>query len=102
VGEDCGNIIIGEDYCVERNWGIPDASTTTSGDVPGPTLIIPSPTQSGVINGCTQYYQAVNGDDCSKIVAAHGTFSLNDFLTWNPAVGSSCSGLWLGYWYCIG
>ncbi len=28
--------------------------------------------------------------------------SASDFYTWNPAVGTDCGGLWLGYYYCIG
>ncbi|KAH8168701.1 hypothetical protein LIA77_11965 [Sarocladium implicatum] len=101
VGASCQNIVVGEEYCVERNWGLPVTTSTTSANVPEPTSNVPSPTQSGIVNGCLAYYQAVDGDDCSKIVAAHGTFSLSDFIAWNPAVGSGCSGLWLGYWYCV-
>lgn len=33
------------------------------------------------------------------IVDQYGTFSLAQFRSWN---GSTCTGLWLGYWYCVG
>lgn len=32
--------------------------------------------------------------------SAHSTSTL--FFTWNPAVGKDCSGLWVGYYYCVG
>jgi len=48
-----------------------------------------------------KYHQAVSGDTCQVIVDKYRTFSLADFYKWNPAVGSSCSSLWIGYYYCI-
>ncbi|KAK1711770.1 hypothetical protein BDP67DRAFT_468696, partial [Colletotrichum lupini] len=48
------------------------------------------------------HHQAVSGDTCQGIVNKYGTFDLNQFYGWNPAVGNTCSGLWLGYYYCIG
>ncbi|KAK1525923.1 uncharacterized protein CCOS01_08341 [Colletotrichum costaricense] len=97
---------------------------TTTAAVPvtttGPSK--PSPTQEGLAEDCTAFYFAVSGDTCDKIVSAYGstftfadfykwnpagivnkygTFDLNQFYGWNPAVGNTCSGLWLGYYYCI-
>ncbi|KAL5317171.1 hypothetical protein ACEPPN_014266 [Leptodophora sp. 'Broadleaf-Isolate-01'] len=100
VGADCKGIKVGQDYCVERNYGIPPTETTT-GSTPGPSSTVPSPVQEGIIMTCTSYYQAVAGDDCNKIVAKYGTFAFADFLKWNPAVGATCNGLWLGYNYCV-
>ncbi|KAK1994861.1 hypothetical protein LX36DRAFT_583537 [Colletotrichum falcatum] len=100
VGADCSGIKVGQEYCVERNWGIPPTETITS-SVPGPTNTVPSPVQEGIIGSCTSYHKAVSGDDCSKIVAQYGTFAFADFLKWNPAVGETCAGLWLGYYYCV-
>ncbi|GJC89962.1 lysM domain-containing protein ARB_05157 [Colletotrichum liriopes] len=100
VGADCSGIKVGQEYCVERNWGIPPSETTT-GSTPGPTSTTPSPVQEGIINTCTSYHKAVSGDDCGKIVAQYGSFVFADFLKWNPAVGETCGGLWLGYYYCV-
>ncbi|KAH6608260.1 LysM domain-containing protein [Trichoderma cornu-damae] len=101
VGADCSGIQVGQQYCVERNYGIPVPSSTTSGGSTGPTGTVPSPVQDGIIKTCTGYYKAVTGDDCSKIVAKFGTFTFADFLAWNPAVGETCGGLWLDYYYCV-
>ena len=51
VGKDCSSIEVGEEYCVERNWGLPISSSTTSGGVPEPTSTVPSPVQSGIVDG---------------------------------------------------
>lgn len=42
-----------------------------------------------------------SGDTCSSIATAAG-ISLSSFYAWNPAVGTTCGSLWLGYEVCIG
>ncbi|KAL1617782.1 hypothetical protein SLS54_007561 [Diplodia seriata] len=100
VGEDCSGLWLGYYYCVGVP-GTPTTKPTTTQTSAMPTATGPSPTQDGIISTCTRYYKAVSGDSCSKIASSYGTFSLDDFLSWNPAVGEDCSGLWLGYYYCI-
>ncbi|KAI1202455.1 hypothetical protein F5X97DRAFT_319141 [Nemania serpens] len=101
VGADCSGIQVGHEYCVERNYGLPPPSGTTTSGTSQPTGSVPSPVQEGIIATCTSYYKAVSGDDCGKIVAKFGSFTFADFLKWNPAVGETCGGLWLGYNYCV-
>jgi hypothetical protein len=48
------------------------------------------------------YYQAKKGDYCQKVLDLYKTFTLQQFYTWNPSVGSDCSSLWEGYYYCVG
>ncbi|GAM87639.1 hypothetical protein ANO11243_056660 [Dothideomycetidae sp. 11243] len=69
------------------------ATTTPSG---------PSPTQNGLVQNCNRFYQVGSGDTCASIQAKYDTFSLQQFYSWNPAVGNSCTSLWLGYFVCIG
>jgi hypothetical protein len=101
VGSECRSLWAETYYCV----GIPGAptsrpsttqSTTTTG-VPKP-----SPTQPGLIDSCVRFYKAVSGDTCDAIVARYGTFTLAQFKTWNPAVGSDCRSLWAETYYCVG
>ncbi|AEO68673.1 carbohydrate-binding module family 50 protein [Thermothielavioides terrestris NRRL 8126] len=76
------------------------ASATTTGQ-PGST---PSPTMPGMVAGCVRfYYRGPDAKDlyCYDIAAAAG-ISLDDFIKWNPGVGSDCSSLWADTWYCIG
>lgn len=85
-------------YCVAV-----DGATPTSTSSPSPTGSPgPSPTQDGLIAPCQRCYLAEKGDTCGKIVDKYGSFSLDDFIKWNPAVGKDCSGLWAAYYYCVG
>ncbi|KAL8707967.1 MAG: hypothetical protein Q9220_007110 [cf. Caloplaca sp. 1 TL-2023] len=100
IGMDCAKLISGYYVCV----GLPSTPTTRSSITststsPAPTG--PSPTQSGIISSCTKYYKAVSGDDCEVISNRYGTCSVAQFVSWNPAVKSECSQLFLQYYYCI-
>ncbi|KAL4772369.1 hypothetical protein BDW60DRAFT_216720 [Aspergillus nidulans var. acristatus] len=59
------------------------------------------PQQTGIISNCNKYHQVESGDGCASIASAYG-ISLSNFYSWNPAVGSSCGALWLGYHVCVG
>ena len=61
----------------------------------------PAQTQPGTISSCKTWHTVVDGDGCWAIANAAG-ISLENFYSWNPGVGSDCSGLWLGYAVCIG
>lgn len=65
--------------------------------------MIPGPTQSGIPSNCNAYivYDSVDRGKCHNLAALTG-ISLDDFLSWNPALGEKCSGLWLGQAYCVG
>jgi LysM repeat protein len=71
-------------------------TTTSSATVTGPT-----PQQTGIIANCNKYHLVESGDGCASIATAYG-ISLPNFYAWNPAVGSSCGSLWLGYYVCVG
>jgi hypothetical protein len=105
VKSDCSGIKVGNSYCVEVN---PNQKPTSSNPsptsaTPTPTKAVkPSPTQDGLIDSCTNFYFAVANDNCEKIAKQYGTFSVADFIKWNPAVGASCGGLWAKTYYCVG
>lgn len=40
-------------------------------------------------------------DTCESIVSSEGFLTEDQFVEWNPAVGTDCSGIKLGYYYCI-
>ncbi|RYO96244.1 hypothetical protein DL763_003318 [Monosporascus cannonballus] len=105
VKDDCSGIKVGNSYCVEVNYGFPRPTTVSSSSTVQPTPTgdpKPSPTQDGLIGTCSRFYLAVAGDTCDKIVKKYGTFTFDDFLEWNPAVGDDCSGLWAKTYYCVG
>ncbi|KAM5487940.1 hypothetical protein MaudMau93_004334 [Microsporum audouinii] len=102
VGDTCAGLWGGYYVCIGTKATVPSTISTTTASTstgsPGP-----SPTQPGIINTCTNFYQAVSGDNCDVIVnQKFKTFTLEDFIAWNPAVKSDCSGLWRGYYYCTG
>ncbi|KAH6871828.1 hypothetical protein B0T10DRAFT_533428 [Thelonectria olida] len=104
VEKDCSGIWADTYYCV----GVPGTPTspptqkaaTTTAAATGAAK--PSPTQDGLIASCKIFYFAVKDDTCAKIVAKYGTFDLDTFVKWNPAVGKDCKGLWASTYYCVG
>ncbi|KAE8371287.1 hypothetical protein BDV26DRAFT_302913 [Aspergillus bertholletiae] len=84
--------------------GIDAAYITTSSAGATPTLpstTVPSPIQPGTATDCVTYYEVQSGDDCWGIINKKFTYITEDqFIKWNPAVGSSCKIL-LGYPYCV-
>ncbi|KAH8802952.1 hypothetical protein F5884DRAFT_903558 [Xylogone sp. PMI_703] len=60
----------------------------------------PSPIQTGMVSGCTQFYQVVSGDTCTGVVEKFG-ISISQFETWNPSVGSGCFFMLAGDYYCV-
>jgi LysM repeat protein len=90
----CDNLYVGYSYCVS---GPPVATSTTTTSTAAST---PTPTQTGMVANCKKFYQAVSGDSCSAIATTY-SISTSQFITWNPAVGSSCSTLYAGYYYCV-
>ncbi|GAP83178.2 hypothetical protein SAMD00023353_0401860 [Rosellinia necatrix] len=101
IGETCSSLWTGYYYCVGVA-GTPTQPPPTLKATTTTTTTTGVPTQTGIISGCKQWHKAVSGDSCASIVSQYGTFTLQQFLKWNPAVGADCSGLWLGYNYCIG
>lgn len=70
-------------------------STVASGTV-GPK----SPTQSGTASNCVEYYLVSSGDSCAKLERLYG-ISFAQLYKWNPAIGSNCESLWVGYAVCV-
>ncbi|OBT87560.1 hypothetical protein VE02_03777 [Pseudogymnoascus sp. 03VT05] len=91
LGSDCSGLIPGDYYCV-MNGTLPLPSVATAA---------PAATQTGITADCVSWYRADSGEDCDLIVKMFGTFSAEDFLKWNPAVKSDCSGLKINNYYCV-
>lgn len=78
---------------------VPGATTTTTSAQPSPTG--PTPQMPGIVAKCKKFYKVQSGDSCWTISSAAGV-TVDQFLTWNTAVDSNCSNLWLGYYVCTG
>ncbi|RDA83604.1 hypothetical protein CP532_2869 [Ophiocordyceps camponoti-leonardi (nom. inval.)] len=120
----------GREYCIEWEAGavaLPDSSVAAAAAAAAPSStkdgggddVItaslnapatvstrpqrPSPTQGGLTTDCTSYHLVESGETCMKIMSKYSNvFTLEQFYSWNPAVGNDCISLWLGYYVCIG
>ncbi|KAH6953500.1 hypothetical protein DER45DRAFT_587025 [Fusarium avenaceum] len=105
VGEDCSGIWADTWYCVGvpgTPTGVPTKTMATTTTTKAAGSSKPSTTQEGLIESCTSFHPAAKGETCAKIVSNFGTFDFDTFFKWNPAVGEDCSGIWAGYYYCVG
>ncbi|KAK4096007.1 carbohydrate-binding module family 50 protein, partial [Parathielavia hyrcaniae] len=107
VSENCGTLPGGRSYCVEAMFEPPPASTTTSTTtptsttVPGNGVSTPVPTQPGMISYCNKFHFVQQGQTCATIAALY-SISAAQFIQWNSAAGSDCSGLWASTYACVG
>ncbi|PKX93947.1 uncharacterized protein P174DRAFT_430919 [Aspergillus novofumigatus IBT 16806] len=60
-------------------------ATTTSTTGTGGAVVTPTPTQAGMVSGCTKFYLVESSDGCYDIAAAEGITLSNPF-SWNPAL----------------
>jgi hypothetical protein len=96
VGSDCAGIRAGLWYCV----AVPGTPTTPiENDVSIPTG---TPTQSGTVENCEEYWLVSDEDTCSGI-ARHNGISVEKLIEYNPALGSgsSCSNLEADLYVCV-
>ncbi|KGO65557.1 Peptidoglycan-binding Lysin subgroup [Penicillium italicum] len=100
ITADCGNYLTGQSYCVE-------APTATTPGTKEPALTssngveTPQPTQPGMVDDCDSFYLTKAGDSSTTIASKHG-ISKQQFLNWNPSVGSDSTGLWADTYVCVG
>ncbi|KAK1749928.1 hypothetical protein QBC47DRAFT_439725 [Echria macrotheca] len=113
--KDCSKLTAGATYCIEWSGPLPgqtSTATSTSSTTPPtktttqpPTTTTapsgPSPTQDGIIKTCNKWHKVVKGEICQSVVDKE-QISLDQFYQWNPAIGTDCQGLWLGYYVCVG
>lgn len=96
VGSDCSGLQDGVYFCVGTSSADTASTTTaTSG------MATPTPVQDGITSNCDDFYLVQAGDGCWAIANKKG-IELDDFYSWNPAVGDDCSGLQADVYVCIG
>jgi hypothetical protein len=53
-----------------------------------------------MVSNCDAFYFVKPGDNCQMIANANG-ITLDQFITWNPLVGSTCNNLWANDYVCV-
>jgi hypothetical protein len=104
VGTDCGSLWTSYYVCISIVGVSPSPTTTTKATTTtsaGNGVATPTPIEPGMTASCKTFHKAVDGDECGTI-ANNAKITLENFIKWNPQVGSDCSNLWLDYYVCIG
>ncbi|CAG8979166.1 hypothetical protein HYALB_00000300 [Hymenoscyphus albidus] len=115
LGDDCSGLYDSWWYCIDiqaqssltlsddkSTMTIPPMFPLTPTTFPAVnTSFTATPTQAGIAKGCQAFHQAVAGDTYAAIVTLYSFITLEQFYAWNPAVGTQCQNLWVGYWYCV-
>lgn len=60
----------------------------------------PSPRAAGEVENCTAWYHMETFSTCEDILVLFG-LTLEEFYTFNPSVGSSCTSMAAGSYYCV-
>lgn len=102
IGSGCTGMWLDYYICVSIVGVQPSRTTTTRATTTaGNGVTTPTPYQEGMVRNCRIFRRVVSGDTCATIAQIAG-ITVAQFVTWNPAVGSGCTGLWLNTYACIG
>ncbi|KAK6515152.1 hypothetical protein TWF506_007497 [Arthrobotrys conoides] len=105
VGSPC-TLVTGNAYCVEAaNEPAPTTTTTTTTTTKSTTVIsttpgAPGPTQSGQSTLCDRWDLVNSGDSCGSFTSKYSGLTVPLLFSWNPAIASDCSNLWVGTYLC--
>ncbi|KAI8944635.1 hypothetical protein F4801DRAFT_571068 [Xylaria longipes] len=102
VGDSCQFLYLDYYICIGVVGFTPTTTTTTpTTTTRGNGVATPTPTQSGMVGNCKAFHKVVSGDICDTVASA-AKITVTQFYAWNPAVGTDCSHLNIGYYVCIG
>lgn len=54
-----------------------------------------------MVGNCNRFHLVVSGDGCTSIGSLYAV-TMADLAAWNPAIGSTCTSLWLNTYICVG
>ncbi|GKU22647.1 unnamed protein product [Fusarium langsethiae] len=105
IVKDCSGLWANYYVCVSVEGYKPSPTATAQPPATatkGPNGIsTPLPMQTGMISNCNKFHTIKSTTTCDSIQNYY-KISLADFMKWNPAVGSKCTGLWTNYNVCVG
>lgn len=98
IGSNCQGLWANVNVCVGVIGGSSPPPTTTA---PGNGIQTPSPVRTGMTKSCNKFYLVKSGNACATI-ASSNSITLSNFYAWNPDAGTTCTGLWLDTYVCVG
>ncbi|KAH6874031.1 LysM domain-containing protein [Thelonectria olida] len=100
VGTDCSGLWANAYACVGR-IGTPTTTSKPTTTTKGNGVTTPTPTQDGMVSNCKKFHLVAAGDSCASIAKKYSITTAN-FIKWNPAAKSDCTGLWAKTYACVG
>ncbi|BAE55929.1 unnamed protein product [Aspergillus oryzae RIB40] len=94
IGSTCNTLWLGYAYCVKGPSSSATATAISSTASPN------GHTPAGTVSNCNLYHTVVSGDSCDHIEITYG-ISFAQLYEWNPAIGSNCETLRVGYSICV-
>ncbi|KAH7356066.1 hypothetical protein BKA66DRAFT_446027 [Pyrenochaeta sp. MPI-SDFR-AT-0127] len=105
VGSNCQNMWGDTYHCVRVIGFTPLPSSTVKPPVtttkPGNGITTPTPTQVGMVGNCNKFEYVDENEYCYDITMKY-KITQENFVKWNPAAKSDCSGLWAKTYACVG
>lgn len=105
VKADCSGLWSSTYACVGVGGSGPTGPSSTTTPPPTSTggngIATPTPTQDGMVSNCNKFHFVETGQSCQAILSLY-SLSQATFFAWNPATGSTCSGLWANTYACVG
>ncbi|KAK6519718.1 hypothetical protein TWF506_000018 [Arthrobotrys conoides] len=96
---DCSGLWANVYVCVGLIGSILTPTTTkqtTSG-----VIVTPTPIQIGMVKKCKKFHFVQTGQTCETIQKQYGV-TLAQLYQWNPAIDSTCTGMWAQTYLCVG
>lgn len=94
---DCGGLQANVYVCV----GVSSSNITPPRKSTGSAVSTPTPTQAGMTGSCGSFHYVKTDDGC-WFIAHNYSIELQDFYSWNPAVGDNCQDLQANVYVCVG
>ncbi|KAF3172087.1 hypothetical protein TWF788_009530 [Orbilia oligospora] len=104
VKNDCSGLWANVYVCVGLIGSTPTPTTTTKTTTKTTTtsgIVTPTPTQSGMVKNCKKFHFVQTGQTCETIQRQYSV-TLAQLFQWNPAIGSTCTGMWAQTYLCVG
>ncbi|PHH68376.1 hypothetical protein CDD82_603 [Ophiocordyceps australis] len=90
-------LVLGHSYCVQGPSSTLNQSTVASSLPQASSAPRPVP-----IPQCTAFHSIQPGQHCWFLMQMYGTFTMQQFKSWNPDIDPTCSRLWPGDSVCVG